>query len=279
MNKRKIMTLALSICMVAILAIGGSLAYFADTDYQTNVFTIGNVAIDLWEDFGDNDKDGVEELIPATGSAQNGTLQNGIEKRVFVTNTGSEEAYVRVHIAIPQLLDDGADTFDASKNILHMNFEGAKDTDGDGVVTVGADKWDWSKSYDDDVYEGNWNYYETTITVGGKEIAYNVYVVTYSVALKTNQVTVDAINQVYMESDVTNDDITKLKAQLGNEWKIFVAAEGVQKAGFANPYVGLNTQFGDPSAEGYGPSFSWNDIASGTKKPDGIIFQESGETY
>lgn len=49
MNKRKLFTLALSICMIAILAVGGTLAYMFDTDHQVNVFTAGKVGINLDE--------------------------------------------------------------------------------------------------------------------------------------------------------------------------------------------------------------------------------------
>ena len=49
MNKRKILSLALGLCMVAILAVGGTLAYFTDTDTQTNTFTAGKVGINLDE--------------------------------------------------------------------------------------------------------------------------------------------------------------------------------------------------------------------------------------
>ena len=35
MSKRKILSLALTLCMVAILAVGGTLAYFQDTDTKT----------------------------------------------------------------------------------------------------------------------------------------------------------------------------------------------------------------------------------------------------
>ena len=45
-------------------------------------------------------------MLPATGSAQAGTLQNGVTKEIqVINNTGSEDAYVRVHIAIPNILD------------------------------------------------------------------------------------------------------------------------------------------------------------------------------
>ena len=49
MTKKKILVLALSLAMVAILAVGGSLAYLTDTDNKTNTFTVGNVKIELLE--------------------------------------------------------------------------------------------------------------------------------------------------------------------------------------------------------------------------------------
>ena len=241
MNKRKILLLAATLMMVAVLAVGGTLAYFTDTDAQINTFTVGNVAIDLFEDFGSNT--GIEELMPATGSAQDGTLKNGVEKEVYVKNTGSEDAYVRVHIAIPTILDDGDPTFNAMANTLHFNY---------ATESIGEGKWDWSKSNDDGVYEGNWNYYTTSID--GK--SYNVYVVTYTDELAKDEVTLDAMSQVYLDSKTTNEQITSIKSVLGEEWKIYVVAEGGQVAGFENAFEALNEQFGTPGTAGYvAPNF------------------------
>ena len=53
MSKRKILLLAMSIIMIAILAIGGTLAYFTAEDSADNVFTMGNVDIELEENFGE----------------------------------------------------------------------------------------------------------------------------------------------------------------------------------------------------------------------------------
>ena len=230
--KKKIMAMCLVIAMAATAVIGGTLAYFTDKDSQTNVFTAGNVAIDLYEDFDES----LAHLMPVTYNAD-GTRNeaNVVNKDVYVENTGSDDAFVRVHIAIPTILDDGAETFDASANILHFNYE--KDSVGEG-------KWDWSKAADDDKYEGNWNFYTTTIN----NISYNVYVVTHEAALKSGDVTVGAMSQVYLDKEVTNDDVTELKETLGNEWKILVAAEGAQKAGFEDAHTALNTAFGIPGA-------------------------------
>lgn len=248
--KKKILTLCLVVALAATAVIGGTLAYFSDTDAQKNTFTTGNVAIDLWEDFGGNDAQGIEELIPATGSAQAGTLKNGIEKEVYVDNTGSEDAYVRVHIAIPSILDDGAETFDAGKNVLHFNYEEETVVDG---------KWNWSNSINGTT-GSNWNYYTTTID----NISYNVYVVTYETALKQNESTVDAMDQVYLDSKVTNEDITKIKGTLGDNWYIYVAAEGTQAEGFTDAYDALNTAFGNPTDSSYTSKIDWKTVSGKT---------------
>ena len=49
MTKKKILVLALTIAMVAILAVGGSLAYLTDTQSVKNTFTVGDVKIQLLE--------------------------------------------------------------------------------------------------------------------------------------------------------------------------------------------------------------------------------------
>lgn len=238
MNKKKLVSLCLVLALLVTAAIGGTMAYFSDKDAQTNVFTTGDVKIDLWEDF-DNDGDGLEELIPTTGKDADGNIINAVEKEVYVENTGSEAAYVRVHIAIPQILDNGYDTFDASQNVLHFNYD--KDSIGEG-------KWDWSKSNDDKKYEGNWNFYTTNID----GVWYNVYVVTYTSELAgatanaAGGVTVDAMHQVYLEATTTQADIEEINKTLNGEWKIYVAAEGTQAQGFDDAFTALNTAFGTP---------------------------------
>lgn len=235
--KKKIVTCSLVVALLVIGVIGASLAYFTDTDNADNVFTTGKVDITLDENFEQNSK-----LLPATGSAQAGTLENGVTKEIQVKNeAGSEDAYVRVHIAIPSILDDGASTFDAKNNVLHFNYD---------KNSIGEGKWDWTTTAGTP-YEGKpWNYYETTID----GIEYNVYVVTYGKALKAGEITAEkAMHQVYLDSKVTNADIEKIKEKLGNNWEIKVVAEGAQAAGFDDAYAALNAAFGVPGTEGYDP--------------------------
>lgn len=228
MTKRKIIALALTLSMVAILAIGGTLAYFTDTEEATNVFTVGNVDITLNETFDEENA----HLVPATGSAQNDTLQNGIEKDVWVTNnTGSDDAFVRVHIAIPTILDDGDPTYNASANTLHFNYE---------PESVVAGEWSWKTA------DGSaWNAYQAKID----DIDYNVYVVTYQTALAAGDDTnTQAMHQVYLDSKTTNEQIASINSKIGTEWKIHVIAEGAQADGFATAYEALDTAFGVPGS-------------------------------
>ncbi len=227
--KKKIVASCLVVALLVVGIVGASLAYFTDKDSKDNVFTTGKVDISLEENFQQNSK-----LLPATGSAQAGTLKNGVKKEVAVkVEDGSEDTYVRVHIAIPSILDDGASTFDAKNNVLHFNY--ADDSIGEG-------KWDWSKTAGAP-YQGDWNYYETTID----GIDYNVYVVTYGTALKAGETTPEyAMHQVYLDSKVTSSDMEAIKDILGDEWEIKVIAEGAQSAGFADAYAALNAAFGVP---------------------------------
>ena len=234
----------ISLCLVlalALTAIGGAtLAYFTDTDKADNTFTTGNVKIDLLENFGDNDPETAEKLLPATGSAQDGSLENGITKEVSVKNIGTEKAYVRVHIAIPSVLDNGNPEFDAGKNTLHFNFT---------PESVVAGQWNWSKTTGEPT-TGNWNFYTTTVKEGEKEISYNVYVVTYETALAPNATTTtDAMSQVYLDKYTSNEAIASYIEQLGANWHILVVAEGAQEAGFDNAYDALNTAFSVPGED------------------------------
>ena len=237
MTKRKLLTGALALSMVAILAVGGTLAYFTDAEKAENVFTTGNVKIDLIEEFDpDNAK-----LMPGID----------IQKEVDVKNIGSEEAYVRVHIAFPSMLDSGSEDqpqYAAYNNTLHWNFTTAAIADG---------QWNWNADKDGANYPGNggaWNMYQQEID----GILYNVYVATYETVLaKDAETATEAIYKVYLDKNVTNDQMDGIIEELGENPKVLVLAEGTQKAGFENAYDALNEAFGVPGVD-YMPK--WEEV-------------------
>lgn len=244
MNRKKLTALIMVLALALTTLVGGTLAYFTDNDKADNVFTMGNVEIDLQEEFD-----------------QNSNLQPGldIEKKVRVQNTGSNDAYVRVHIAMPANMDDGDPHFDASRNFLHFNFE---------MDSVVYGQWSWLPTYSTGTgYGSDWNFY--TQNIDGKD--YNVYVVTYRSALGSGEITgTDAITKVYLDKtvdvvktekakDENNEDYVvsytykdtkgnevKLSAEEAANIQIKIIAEGTQTATFDNAYEALNEAFGVP---------------------------------
>jgi len=115
--------MCLVIAMAATAVIGGTLAYFTDTDTETNTFTFGNVKIDLVEKgLDENDtevdfKDAVKELHPGK--------ENAVKKSVTVKNEGTEDAYMWIEVWVPSALDDGDDNSPHAPglgNSLHFNY-------------------------------------------------------------------------------------------------------------------------------------------------------------
>ena len=98
--KKKILAFSICIAMLAIALIGGTMAYFTDTDQAENVFTVGNIDIDLreWEKYvGDNSIENVK-FSNIDGIMPGMTY----DKIVNVKNKGKNDAYVQVTIDIPK---------------------------------------------------------------------------------------------------------------------------------------------------------------------------------
>ena len=124
---KKILVWLLVVTLTATAAIGGTMAYLTDRDSEANVFTVGNVEIDLKEDF-----DHGATLIPGVN----------IEKKPTITNTGANDAWVWAEIAIPAELNS---TASAAKNIIHFNMSKESVVDG---------QWNWwnGEDYNEGAY-------------------------------------------------------------------------------------------------------------------------------
>ncbi|MDO4518932.1 MAG: TasA family protein [Eubacteriales bacterium] len=78
-------------CAAALtLTIGGTFAYLTDSDQAVNEFTVGKVTIDLTEPSWDPEDN--TEITPL----------DEIEKDPQITNTGKNDAYVFLEVAIPK---------------------------------------------------------------------------------------------------------------------------------------------------------------------------------
>ena len=98
MKKKK--TILAALVLLLVVAVGGAIAYFTDTDENTNIFTIGNVDITLTEPNWDTTDttpansipDVAENLMPGETVAKDPTINNKSTK---------SEAYVFAKVVVP----------------------------------------------------------------------------------------------------------------------------------------------------------------------------------
>lgn len=247
MTKKKILVLALTIAMVAILAVGGSLAYLTDTDAKTNVFTVGKVDITLEENFDEQNA----KLLPGSQTS------NAVQKEVWIElERTSEDAYVWYEWLIPAELDS-TDSSTGTNNIIHVNSYGYtwdkyRESFALDTGALPEDKtWDHSPEgklkalgvkFEEDGPEG----FIGTETINN--VVYNKYIVLYHGILSNDtddtKKTTPAMKQVYMDSKVdTNKDgkytinNTVIDYDFTNGLNIIVRAYAIQADGFADEYA------------------------------------------
>lgn len=137
------MASVLSLALVAVIATGATLAYFTDTTGEVkNVFTVGNVDIDLDEDNWTDDS----QIMPGIR----------ITKEPYVKNIGKNDAYVRVKVTfnkwdtISKFATNGAfndsivkdfagDKWDVSPSVVENNNEATYTLIYKGVMPVGSE--------------------------------------------------------------------------------------------------------------------------------------------
>lgn len=132
--KKKITAVALVVSLLAMLIAGGTYAYLKDTDTATNVFTIGDVEIKLFEDMTDGVQDETEgwnltgeDFLPSVT----------FEKDAWVKNTGSEDAYVRVFVLYPKDIAPMLDVkYVFDYDTANTDWADAKDENGNLITDL-----------------------------------------------------------------------------------------------------------------------------------------------
>ena len=223
--KKKLLVASLVVALIAI-AVGGSLAWFMDTDEVTNTFTVGSVDIEQNEDFVQQ-----SQLLPVVGTDPTVATDNYIKKTVTVENTGINGAYVQTFVAVPKALDD------AGVLKLYTGDLAAKGWTAVGEVAV-------------------------DVTIPGETMKYDVYLFRYNTELAANVETAACLEYVYIDKEVdintydTNNDQVTDKAHLvaadgteitafdaSGELNVYVATQGVQAKGFSGAAEALTSAF------------------------------------
>ena len=239
--KKKILAMSLCVVMLAIAIVGGTLAYFTDTDQKTNTFTVGKVDIILDETFDSNNA----KLVPGSQST------NAVKKQVKIKlEKDSEDAYVWYEWLIPSVLDS-TDGSTGTNNIIHVNSAGStwdkyrenKKFWADGQTEA----LPLEKTLDHTLEKlGNEKQgFIGTETIDG--VVYNKYVSLYHGKLAANEETTIAMSQVYMDSKVDtnaqgqytiNGEVINYDFTKGVD--IIVRAYGIQANTFSDVYAAYN---------------------------------------
>lgn len=103
-SKKQYKQSAIAILLVLAVLVAGAFAFLTATDSKTNVFTVGKVSVQLWEDF-DANNDGEAETYNATPKLIRfqGDMIPGqtIKKAPYVINDGNTDVYLFVAVGIP----------------------------------------------------------------------------------------------------------------------------------------------------------------------------------
>ncbi|MBQ8381720.1 MAG: hypothetical protein IJX47_00780 [Clostridia bacterium] len=243
---KKKLLMCLSIALIAALAITGTMAYFTDTESATNVMTIGNIDIELNEQQRVDDAANQHKLedfeqamtlmpaayegtsipwadpadwVVANDSAWKVVADNGDvhDKFVTVTNTGTNEAYVRVIVAYEGDAINGKDI-----HIVHNTT-----TSSDPAVSGEFAATDFIEN----------------VTIDGQR--YDLIVYTYANPVQPGETTIPSLKQIYMDKTTTQ----KEAAKYGTTYDILVLSQAVQTAsGFTGAVNALDSAFGKVDA-------------------------------
>lgn len=220
--KKKILVIALALSLVAVTALGVTLAYFTDTEEAVNTFTVGNVNIELREPLwngntftgdpgytGDKNSLGMHKAIAiAPGDV--------IPKDPQVRNVGTNDAYIRI------------------KMIVSEEFLAAEDRDKKDLFDL-----DWNRVfYPTAADNGKWHQVGFG-PMGDKYVIEFQYLGT----LAPGHTTMPLFTNITLKTDKDNADWEALRAQ--GLMDITIVAEAIQADNFgtaADAFAALNAQ-------------------------------------
>lgn len=90
-----------AIFLCAALLIGGAFAFLTATDSKTNVFTVGKISIDLYENFNGVEYAGGVDPAETGVKVENVVPGFDIEKEPWVVNTSKNDCYLYMTVRVP----------------------------------------------------------------------------------------------------------------------------------------------------------------------------------
>ena len=232
---KKILAIVLAMALLCITAIGTTLSYFKDSDYDKNVMTVGKV--DITQSETDRDGNSIDNehlaLYPVTaGPAADGLVpveNNGVDKFVSVTLANdSEPAYVRTVFAfeLKKINGEWQSALGPTKNVRYIT------KDADGKPQEGG--IDFSQGLR--IYlqtSGRFSTVEDADTVSAFEVGF------YNFGKVADSTPRTSLMQVYLDSGVGN----AFTEYVGGSYEVLVVSQAAQAQGFASADAAFATVF------------------------------------
>ena len=245
--KKKILTAALAVCMLATLVIGMSLAYFTDTKTAEHTFTVGSVSIELIESQLHRVNAGVANGATSTSPlwTPNQTMNGAAGTAVDTKWTGAyfTDDQIKADAAnYAQYLAEAGKNMTPGTSVRKCPYVINTSTTNDAYVRVRVlipaylNDMLWEKSYWTSTAINNGqviadlgtNEKGTSVTVDGEE--YMQYSFTYVNALKPGEMTFwNCWGSIAIPASVT--DLSNVE---NGTFDVLVQADAIQADGFAN---------------------------------------------
>lgn len=280
--KRTLLT-ALSMIVVAALAVGLTVAYLQHSDADVNVMVMGNVKIAQHEYEREVDANGNYVTVLAEKRGETGyKLTKFTQAKPLYPATGAVTGWDDVKVCFEQLDGNKLGRMDVLEGLSNVQdkfvfventgksdayvrtviaYEVGSDADAFGDLIMVSTNVFW-KSTDVGVVEiDNNNYYVVEYVYDGNSYAENGTVTEGANGkhpdgiVHPGEFTYNNLAQVYMAGKATNEDCAAIDGNENGTYDILVLSQAVQTAGFADAQTALDTAFGkaaDKATEWFG---------------------------
>lgn len=261
---KKFLLSTLSLALVAVLSVAGTLAYLTSEDSDVNVMTMGNVKIAQHEYERVQNADGSYEMVKSAKYGEGYKLQEFTQAKPLYPATGSVTGWGNA-VYFDQLsnkasggqkvlagLENVQDKFVLVENtgksdayvrtIIAYEMGSLTEERFDEVIWTNiGDNWSWTEGCIIATIDGH-NYCVVEATYTGSDTRHTNGV------LPAGEYTYNNLAQVYMHSSATNKDVENIDGNGNGLYDILVLSQAVQTKGFANAKTALDTSFGETNA-------------------------------
>ena len=199
--KKKILAMCLVVALAATAIVGGTLAYFTDTEKATNTMVIGNVEINIdeWQ-YGDNgweDYEDEEFVLYPLENEQGISLYNK-SVRTYNTSSSKDDVYMRSIILIEKndyLSADHINEGDCCVPGLHFAYD------------KNDERYTSSKDNRLHISAKEGGTLAETVTFNGNEY-WVVWYVAYDEGTIPHNAALSSLHSVWMDKNIEQDDLT-----------------------------------------------------------------------